>query len=575
MRSVIDQIRWVQNPLQGLEQTVARGQQTQLQRERFEEQKRQIALSEQQQQEAQDINKRMTDKHRRMRTMKLMDKGLGIIGKTYKQDPSGIAAQELMGYFQSEFEQNPDLYDPELTERFHGVQMVPGDWAPPEGEQQTEKVLSPNQIPSLRRQMAIGMEGMGMAVTPQEEQERAKRQVNIEKVQVDIQQRKLTLSADELDLLGKQQEVEADIIGNMLGKVYEIEGMKAGGKKLTGEAGKKLVLSLFGELNKLQEANILSTEEVKQRRAEIMQSLGSPAGVVNLKNRLVRRQQEVSTVNAYTEEQLRGAAIAAEELGQPGILTDTAQWLMLLASDRSEFIKRGNEKQRELAQQQSAFRTRERRAGRSQVNVSTGTSELGAAQTGREQERLVDARQVMRFIGDIKALGDPAQFLGYMRRAEFWMKDKQRKAKDVPLLGDILGNLSTAERMQYEKASEFRSIVKKYKSLEYKKLIGSAQTATEVKNLADSIISVDMSDTVFRRNLELLERETKRIAQAAEDALAHGYKLNTKEFRGYTTAKLEPETILRKVKEGKMSKREGLRRVRTIRRRYGHLVGDQ
>lgn len=559
MGTVLDQIKWVQNPLQGMEQATARGIQLGMERERLDMQKRQQEQLMREEAEKQKIIESQMSVARRMRTMKHMDKGLELVEQSFQQDPSGNAAKKIMQRYQDVMRQSPDQFDPEIMQSVENIQLAPVGMQLPEGVDLAPHMLTPEQIPDFRMQLQTGLEALGMPVTQEQE-------LNMAKLQADVATRQAKLGQEQIDFFRQRQAVEADSIGNMLTSVGAIEKAALEGRPLTGD----LVGPLFQEMQQMRQLGILGPQGFQERMGQIVQGLQSPEGIQQLKEQLAQRQAAVTNSDEFTEEQLGAAAMAAEKMGQPGLQTDLGQWMGLDPDVRNQYIQ--DYRQAKIAEEErrSKLRVKERRAGRTVVQV--GRDEPTTSRRGQEQTRLSDARQTMEFIDDIKALGDPGQFLGFMRRAEYWISDVRRQAKDVPPLSALLGDLSPAERAQYEKASEFRGIVKRYRALELKRLIGSAQTATEIKNLAGSLLDVNMSDLEFQVALERLERETRRVEAAASEAISKGYKVGTKDHVNYMELQLEAQMILRKVRAGKMKKSVGQRKLARLKKKYGHLA---
>lgn len=166
----------------------------------------------------------------------------------------------------------------------------------------------------------------------------------------------------------------------------------------------------------------------------------------------------------------------------------------------------------EVAQAQAELdteKTSRARAGAPKNNITVGMQR-------KVEEDYYDAEATLGMVDDIESLGDPEQFLGWLNRADFWAKTQADQA-------GILNEITTPEdRAAFNKAATFRAVVDKYRSLEFKKLIGSAQTATEVENLANAILNAKMGPTQFRMALKQLRHHTERVRDTADAILQAG-----------------------------------------------------
>ena len=170
----------------------------------------------------------------------------------------------------------------------------------------------------------------------------------------------------------------------------------------------------------------------------------------------------------------------------------------------------------------NAMREKEAKARGTNVVVE-GRDPATTSRRTAHQKTIDDARETLATIQDIKTLGDPGQYLGWLNRAEFWGKDKVAQA-------GLIGALPPEEREQFERAAQFRAIVDKYRATEFNRLIGAAQTTSEVKNLVNSILNADMNEVQFRAALKNLDRTTQRALQFSQEALDKGYDLGTADY---------------------------------------------
>ena len=80
-----------------------------------------------------------------------------------------------------------------------------------------------------------------------------------------------------------------------------------------------------------------------------------------------------------------------------------------------------------------------------------------------------------------------------------------------------IGTLKGKELEEYQKYTGFRAAVKMFRAEELKRLIGSAQTYTEMSNMVDAMLSVDMDPVTFEIAMnEMIKRAVIQKAVAAE-----------------------------------------------------------
>lgn len=145
-----------------------------------------------------------------------------------------------------------------------------------------------------------------------------------------------------------------------------------------------------------------------------------------------------------------------------------------------------------------------------------------------QQQALIDVMQTSAMLDDLEELAiDPqtgqvnfGQYLG-INRAKQWTLAQLDKIGAVP----------DSERPQFERAQQFRAVLDKYRSEEYKRLLGSAQSEAEIKNLVNSVISADMGSTQFSQAFAALRRATARNERIAQRVLREGFDLGTAEYR--------------------------------------------
>lgn len=135
------------------------------------------------------------------------------------------------------------------------------------------------------------------------------------------------------------------------------------------------------------------------------------------------------------------------------------------------------------------------------------------------QKSWIEDDQRLSMLEDIEALGPADEFLGLWNNVAFWGLEKADQVGS-------LQHLSPGLQAKFDKISEARAIINKYRSEEFHKLIGSAQTPTEIEGLIDSILNTKMSPRQFTIAMKNLRKVTTRHIMAAEEAMTEGLRLN-------------------------------------------------
>lgn len=164
------------------------------------------------------------------------------------------------------------------------------------------------------------------------------------------------------------------------------------------------------------------------------------------------------------------------------------------------------------------------------ININNGSAAASNKTTSGQEEALLDAQDQLAMLGEVRTLAtgpDGAvnfgQFLGV-------------GAKGKKLLLDVMDSINpeaVPEEMRgwYEKMATFRSVVDDYKAGRYNKLLGSAQSAAEVRNLMNAVLSADMNSTQFTAAFERMENVLARKIRVAEQVLAEGIPLGGRDYR--------------------------------------------
>jgi hypothetical protein len=167
------------------------------------------------------------------------------------------------------------------------------------------------------------------------------------------------------------------------------------------------------------------------------------------------------------------------------------------------------------------------------INLNTGTATATAGTRAEQEEALLEAQDQIEMLGELDRLAgaDPergippnfSKFLGVF---------PQGKKTLLAGLESINPNLVPEDHKAWlQDMSRFRSIVDEYRSGRFNKLLGSAQSAAEVRNLANAVLSADMGTTQFMETKARFEQVLKRKVAVAEQVLSEGIPLGSLGYR--------------------------------------------
>lgn len=194
-----------------------------------------------------------------------------------------------------------------------------------------------------------------------------------------------------------------------------------------------------------------------------------------------------------------------------------------------------------------------------QVTVSNGAVDASKKTVTDQEAELLDAQDQLALLGDIAKLATPqggkdpdfSQFLG-------WAPKGKKFALDV--LDSISPESVPPEsREWYDKMSQFRSYVDEYKAGRYNKLLGSAQSQSEVRNLINAVLSADMGTTQFNAAFSRMQAVLPRKIRIAEQVLAEGIPLGGRDYRKRFEAIEKGEEVSGKIKPGAEPPAKGIR----------------
>ncbi len=259
---------------------------------------------------------------------------------------------------------------------------------------------------------------------------------------------------------------------------------------------------------------------------------------------------------------------AGRRLVEAGVSMDHPNWSELLAKERVRLLDE---------------KMKARRAGATTINnnIPKGNQPAERALRVDAQESLRDSEFSLDTFDQIRDLAktkdgaeDYGQFL------TLWSKGRATVARysdAASLPPDFFGDFGMG-RDEFAKVQAFRSLVDKYRSEEFKRLLGSAQSKQEIANLTNTIISSDMTPEQFRVALNTLERTAKRAQRISARILDEGFEVGTKSYNT-RFEQLEKKDAARKQRLREIATRlvkdEGVSKADALRRAAQIVDGDQ
>lgn len=122
----------------------------------------------------------------------------------------------------------------------------------------------------------------------------------------------------------------------------------------------------------------------------------------------------------------------------------------------------------------------------------------------------------------------------------------QRKGANLLDAVSLPPNMVGLTPAEHEKMQKFTALVQGYRAKKFKDFLGSAQSVQEIANLADSVISMDMSPKQFEQALVQLEDLAESQVRHAQLLLSKGIKQESAEF----TRRLDQEFFADKAERG-------------------------
>jgi hypothetical protein len=171
-----------------------------------------------------------------------------------------------------------------------------------------------------------------------------------------------------------------------------------------------------------------------------------------------------------------------------------------------------------------------KQGGGTTINLNNGFAGPSKKTQADQEDALLAGQETLDVIDELRGLAtneagqvDFSQFHGKVPRAKKWLLSE---------LDDWdPGLVPEDSRPWLDKASAYRSVLDKYRSEEFKRLLGSAQTDTEIKNLINSVLSADMGSRQFSAATDKLEERTNRAMAVARKVLSKGIQVGTPEYR--------------------------------------------
>lgn len=180
-----------------------------------------------------------------------------------------------------------------------------------------------------------------------------------------------------------------------------------------------------------------------------------------------------------------------------------------------------------LKEAYNRWRIQGKKAGATQVSIGDASRKTRADQ----EAELITAMETSGSLDELQRMATPqganapdwGQFLGGRQQAGAWLINKADKW--------IPSAVSSENREQASRINDFRAVLDKYRAEEYKRLLGSAQSEAEIKNLVNAIISGDMSPAQFDSAFQALRKATARSERIAREVLGKGFDLGSPGYR--------------------------------------------
>jgi hypothetical protein len=182
-----------------------------------------------------------------------------------------------------------------------------------------------------------------------------------------------------------------------------------------------------------------------------------------------------------------------------------------------------------FAERYDAWNRANKKSGAVSVNVG-GMAGASKKTTADQEAAMLKANDTASMLDEIDRIATGpdgkrnfSQFLGFAPRGKRFALD---------MAASIDSNLVPQEqRAWFDKMNQFRAAVGEYKSTEYHNLLGGSQTASEIRNLVNVVLSEDMSGPAFEAAYTQLRRKTERAQQVASMVLGEGIPVTDPRYR--------------------------------------------
>jgi hypothetical protein len=239
------------------------------------------------------------------------------------------------------------------------------------------------------------------------------------------------------------------------------------------------------------------------------------------------RRPEINRFEIPGEEQM-----APGVAGPPSRRDPTAQEiesLRLGAGGKDE--RTGDQKDFEYGQKNPQFLAYEKakRPAGTVVNVGGGIDASKKTRTDQETA-LLKANDIGAMLDQIDGIATDSN--GNVNFGQFLGVVPKGKAATLNFIAGLDESLvPESERPWLQKANDFRSAIGEYRSQEMHDLLGSAQSAREIANTVDFLLSADMNGPKFRSAYAQLRRKVNRARAVASMVLAEKIPVGTPEYR--------------------------------------------
>lgn len=296
--------------------------------------------------------------------------------------------------------------------------------------------------------------------------------------------------------------------------------------------GQKAEIDMANTEQQMDERRNTATSTLQERIANSLQSDPTTAAkwqqAIDQRTRLRGAQLGDTSISPF---EVPGHTLPAGQAGPQVAPTDQEIEAMRRGAGGKD-LRTNDQQDFEYGQKNPAFRAyeKEKKPAGTVVNVG-GTGTEASKQTRHTQETaLLKANDLGAMLDQLDEIAaDPSgnvnfgQFLGVVPKG---------KAATLNFIAGLDESLVPEDQRPWlQRANDFRATLGEYRSQEMHDLLGSAQSAREIANTVDFLLSADMNGPKFRSGYAQLRRKVSRARNVASMVLAENIPVGTPEYR--------------------------------------------